>query len=73
MPHHFLCDTGDEKFYQCVDADTLLLPTCIAGLNAMIDPQSEYKDNDKYKLNRSILEGADKVYRAFDGRFKIKI
>ena len=73
MPHHFLCDTGYEAFYNYVGADTLILPTCRAGFVAMTDPNSEYKGNSKYKLNKRVLEAAKKYYLAYDGTVEIEL
>lgn len=66
MPHHFLCDTGYQAFYNYVGADTLVLPTCIAGYEAMTSPTSEYKDHTKYKINKSVHDNASTVYKAFE-------
>ena len=73
MPHHALCDTGYEAFYNYVGAETLLLPTCIAGYKTMTDPNSEYKNNAKWKLNKKVMENAKKLYFAYEGNFVIEI
>ena len=73
MPHHFLCDTGYKAFYDYVDADCMLLPTCIAGFDAMTKEGSEYKNDTEFKLHKNMLEEATSVYKAFEGNFKIKI
>ena len=73
MPHHFLCDTGYKAFYDYVGADTLLLPTCIAGYEAMTNENSEYRNDTEFKLHKNVLNKAKSVYKSFDGNFKIKI
>ncbi|MBE6668389.1 MAG: MBL fold metallo-hydrolase [Ruminococcaceae bacterium] len=70
MPHHFLADTGYKPFYEMADASSVLLPTCIAGYNAMY---TLYKNNSKHKANDWAAENADYVYKAFDGTFEIKV
>lgn len=66
MPHHFLCDTGYQAFYDYVGANTLILPTCISGYEAMTSPTSEYKNNSKYKINKKVHDNAATVYKAFE-------
>jgi len=73
MPHHFLCDTGYKAFYDFVNADCLLLPTCISGYEAMTNEGSEYKNDAEFKLHKNMLEEAKEVYKSFEGHFKIKI
>lgn len=72
MPHHFLCDTGYQPFYEAADASAIMLPTCIAGYIAMYN-DSSYKDSAKHKANDWAAQNADTVYRAFDGTFEIVI
>ena len=72
MPHHFLCDTGYEGFYNKVNAETLLLPACKAGYEAM-KSSDEYKDNANNKINLAAESKAEKVYKAFEGNFEIDI
>ena len=72
MPHHFLCDTGYQPFYEAVDASAVLLPTCIAGYEAMYKDES-YKNSAKHKANDWAAKNADDVYAAFDGDFEIRI
>ena len=70
MPHHFLCDTGYQAFYEAADASAVLLPTCIAGYEAMYN---QYKNNSKHKMNDWAAQNAEYVYKAFDGDFEIAI
>ena len=72
MPHHFLCDTGYKSFYDKVNAETLLLPACKSGYEAMKN-SDEYKDNPKNKINLAAESKAEKVYKAFEGNFEIDI
>ncbi len=72
MPHHFLCDTGYKPFYEAVNASEVVLPTCIAGYNAMYNDAS-YKNSTKHKANDFAAQNADKVYKAFDGTVAIEI
>ena len=71
MPHHFLCDTGNEAFYTYVSADTMLLPTSKAGFKAMTDLNSEYRYYSLNITNKAALNRAKTVYKAFDGNFEI--
>lgn len=70
MPHHFLADTGYKPFYEAADASSVLLPTCIAGYDAMY---TMYANNAKHKANDWAAQNADHVYKAFDGTFEIKV
>ena len=72
MPHHFLMDTGYQPFYEAVDASTVMLPTCIAGYNAMYNDPS-YKNSANHKENDWAAKNADTVYKAFEGTFEIEI
>ena len=72
MPHHFLCDTGYKPFYELVDADAVLLPTCIAGYNAMYNDPS-YNASTKHLANDFAAQNASYVYKAFEGNFEIEI
>ena len=68
MPHHGLCDTGNLRFYKRVAADTLLLPTCIAGDRAM---HTIYAD--KNQANQYAEDLATTVYRSFEGTVTISL
>ena len=70
MPHHFLCDTGYQPFYEAADASAVLLPTCIAGYDAMY---TLYANNTKHLANDWAAKNADDIYVAFDGNFEIAI
>ena len=72
MPHHFLCDTGYKPFYEYADAETLLLPTCVSGYDAMKN-SDEYKNSTANKANQFAESNAKYVYKAFDGNFEIDI
>ena len=72
MPHHFLCDTGYKSFYDKVNAETLLLPACKSGYEAMKN-SDEYKDKAENKINLAAESKAEKVYKAFEGDFEIDI
>ena len=69
MPHHGLCDTGNAKFYTRVGADTILIPTSIAGYRAM---HSEMYAEQALK-NNAVEEAAQAVYKAFEGTAAIEI
>ena len=73
MPHHFLCDTGYEPFYNYVGAKTLLLPTCRSGYTAMTDSNSEYRYYSKCMLNKKVHDEAETIYKAFDGTVEIAL
>ena len=68
LPHHALCDTGVLEFYKCVDAQIAILPTCIAGYNAMIENEEYAAHNvaNKYAENNAHI-----VYKSFEGNFEI--
>ena len=70
MPHHGLCDTGHLGFYGHVGAETLLIPTSIAGDRAM---HSDLYGIDSRRANLFAEEQADKVYKAFEDTVEIKI
>ena len=72
MPHHFLCDTGYQEFYEYVNAETVLLPTCIAGYRAMYNDPS-YMNSKKHLANKWAEDNADTVYKAFEGNFVFEI
>ena len=72
MPHHFLCDTGYQQFYNKVNAETLLIPACRSGYDAMKNAD-EYKNNAKNKINLSVESKAENVYKAFEGDFEIDV
>ena len=72
MPHHYLCDTGYKPFYEAADASEVMLPTCVAGYNAMYN-NSSYYNSSKHKANMYAETNADKVYKAFEGTFEIEI
>ena len=73
MPHHFLCDTGHKPFYDFVGAEMVLLPTCISGYAAMVDPDGEYAGNARNKINIEAMTNAKYVYKAYDGNFVINM
>ena len=68
LPHHALCDTGNEEFYKEVNAKTVLLPISIAGNRAM--NTIYYNQNT---ANRLATESAERVIYAFDGNAEIEI
>ena len=70
LPHHALCDTGNLDFYKFVDAQTVILPTCIAGYRAMIENEEYAAQNvaNKYAENNAHI-----VYRSFEGNFEFDI
>ena len=70
MPHHFLADTGYRPFYEAADASAVLLPTCIAGYDAMY---SLYANSSNHQANDWAAKNADDIYLAFDGNFEIPI
>ena len=71
MPHHALCDTGLQAFYQEVDAEILLEPTCIAGDRAM---HSElYCHTERGMWNAAAEERATTVYKSFEGTVEIEL
>ena len=72
MPHHFLCDTGYKQFYTAADASAVLLPSCVAGYNAMYNNPSYY-NSTKHKANDFAAQNADSVYKAFEGTYEIEI
>ncbi len=72
MPHHFLCDTGYLPFYKYADAQTVLLPTCIAGYKAM-NNDPVYSKSENHLVNQFAAENADNVYKAFNGNFEIEL
>lgn len=69
LPHHGLCDTGNLEFYRAVNAETVLIPTCIAGDRTM------HSDvyGDKTAANNWAEENAQKVYKAFEGTVEISL
>ena len=70
LPHHALCDTGVLEFYECVDAQTVILPTCIAGYRAMVENEEYAAHNvaNKYAENNAHI-----VYKSFEGNFEIQL
>lgn len=70
LPHHALCDTGNLDFYKFVDAQTVILPTCIAGYREMIENEEYAAQNvaNKYAENNAHI-----VYRSFEGNFEFDI
>ena len=70
LPHHALCDTGVLEFYECVDAQTVIFPTCIAGYRAMVENEEYAAHNvaNKYAENNAHI-----VYRSFEGNFEIQL
>lgn len=69
LPHHGLCDTGHLEFYKAVNADMVLIPTCIAGDACM--------RTDLYggapQVNLWAENNAKKVYKAFEGTQTIEL
>ena len=70
LPHHALCDTGNLDFYKFVDAQTVILPTCIAGYRAMIENEEYAAQNT---ANKYAEDNAHIVYKSFEGSFEIDI
>lgn len=68
MPHHALCDTGNLEFYKFVDAQTVILPTCIAGYKAMNENEEYIAHN---VANKYAEDNAHIVYKSFEGNFEI--
>ena len=68
MPHHALCDTGNYDFYRSVSAQTLLLPTSIAGDRAM--NELYFEKNEK---NRFAYKNAKTITKAYEGTKEIDI
>ncbi len=69
MPHHGLCDTGYEPFYQAVSADTLLVPISRAGDAAMhSDAYGSAPD-----VNHAAEASAAYIHRAYEGILSLEI
>ena len=68
LPHHALCDTGNSQFYREVGAETVILPTSIAGTRAM---NTLYYDQNAD--NREAVERASRVIKAFEGNIEIEL
>ena len=68
LPHHALCDTGNSQFYREVGAETVILPTSIAGNRAM---NTLYYDQNGD--NREAVEHASRVIKAFEGNIEIEL
>lgn len=71
LPHHGLCDTGNLEFYEEVNAETILLPTCISGYSSMHSDM--YTDRAKRTWNLWAENNAKTVYKACDGDVEIEI
>ena len=70
MPHHGLCDTGLWDFYKAVNAQTLLVPTSIAGNRSM--HSGEHKESDTAP-NLWAEQNASVVLNAFNGTAELEI
>ncbi len=69
MPHHGLCDTGLRAFYEKVSADTLLIPTSLAGSRAMHDGSYGSAPDD----NAWAEAHAATIHRACDGTITLNL
>ncbi len=65
LPHHGLCDSGDEDFYRAAGAKVVMIPTCVSGEARMTDGTHGITPAHFAK------DLAKRVYKAFEGTCEI--
>lgn len=71
MPHHALCDSSCEDFYNYANPEMLLFPISTAGYRAM--HSKHYTRLEACKVNLCLEATVKKSYMAFEGNAEIDI
>ncbi len=66
LPHHGLCDSGHEGFYEAVGAKIVMIPACVSGEARMTDGTHGITPAHYAKAI------AERVYYAYNGNTEIK-